>query len=850
MGAASHSLLSLAEERFDTLSEAERKTVSASSTGERAICGPTSEDLNLPENDPANASGWGQERALRAELLQWLCTAATTRDLIQPFGIRVRGARVEGTLDLSFATVPVPLFFRGCSFSRGIRLVNSSLPELGLTKCFIGPLPPLPWGGASYLRAIDARGLRLMGSLLFDGGFRAEGEVRLFGAEIGGILECSAGSFKNATGRAIDAQGLKSRDVYLREGFRAEGEVRLYGAKIIGSLECDGGKLKCHAPSLRNIRLGALNAQGINISGAALFRNGFKCEGEVSLFCAKIGGDVVCDGAKFTNPRGYVLNLSQADIGGSVILGKGFVSEGQLRMFYANIHGNLQCEGSTFANIGGVAFNADGSKINGTVVLRKEQSKLARDFVANGEVRLRGANIGGSLECDGGSFMNAKGRALNVEGIKVGGSILLRNCFKASGEVRLYHADIGDNLDCDGGNFINRGKVALQIEGARIKGTVFLRKWLRDENNDFQAEGEVRLRGAKIDGGFICDGGSFKNAKYVAIDADLARVGGDLLFSENFRCEGNVRLHGTVIEGALNVLGALLDPKAEVNLSDASCAVLVDAPESWPQEAGKLVLDGFVYGRIERPGDPARRLRWLRLQVPEKGSVRGALFWPQPYRQLAAVLRMQGHDAEAKAILIGLARDRRRWADLGWASRAWQWVLWITIRNGYQPLRSLYALLILWTVGFLAFGWGYQKQVIVPTDKLAYESLKAEKALPGNYEPFCALVYAIDTALPIISLGQRDRWHPGAEPSRSGGSLLSAGSQAELQKGTQSEVHGWVYDAICRASFTQRWDPRAKWVEPATLATTLGMFRFVYIVLGWFFASMLAAGVSGLVGRE
>jgi hypothetical protein len=365
----SNSLLLLAEERYETLSEAERKTVSASATGEWAVCSP--EDGNLPENDPANAGGWGPERAIRAELLQWLCIAATARDLIQPYGIRVAGARVEGTLELSFGTISIPLYFRACSFSLGIRLINSSLPELGLTKCFVGPLPAPRWGSSLYLRAIDARGLRLKGSLLLDGGFSAEGEVRLFDAEIGGVLECSDGHFKNALGRAIDAQGLKSRDVYFRGKFQADGEIRLLGVEINGSLECDGGPVKCHAASVDGINLVAINAERSSIDGAVLLRNGFRSEGAVRLYCAKIGGNVDCAGGKFNNSKGEVLNLSQATIGGTVSMSNGFNSTNQVTMFCNIIHGNLLCGGGKFENLQGVALYAAGVKVGGTVVLNK-----------------------------------------------------------------------------------------------------------------------------------------------------------------------------------------------------------------------------------------------------------------------------------------------------------------------------------------------------------------------------------------------------------------------------------------------------------------------------------------------
>ncbi len=77
----------------------------------------------------------------------------------------------------------------------------------------------------------------------------------------------------------------------LRNGFTAEGCVSLHGAKIGGNLECDGAHLANHT---ENGSGNALLAQGAEIGGAALLRNGFTAEGCVSLLDAKIGG-LDCD---------------------------------------------------------------------------------------------------------------------------------------------------------------------------------------------------------------------------------------------------------------------------------------------------------------------------------------------------------------------------------------------------------------------------------------------------------------------------------------------------------------------------------------------------------------------------
>jgi hypothetical protein len=364
-------------------------------------------------------------------------------------------------------------------------------------------------------------------------------------------------------------------------------------------------------------------------------------------------------------------------------------------------------------------------------------------------------------------------------------------------------------------------------------------KICRDVTLEFAVKGVISLEGASVAGDLIL---SSKRIDKVS----PAPATGAIL-----------RLQRADIRGALDLHELPKDAKTEVDLSDASCNVLKKNIPRRPQLKQrltqltrklqqkferkpdpelmqKLKLEGFVYRRIESQGDPRAQLNWLREQLRAAKKERRGEYRPQPYRQFANSLRAHGHDADARKCLISMAKDRRKSADLSWPSRAWQRILWCTIRNGHEPLRALYFLLGLWVIGFLAFGWGYQKHVLAPSDHYAYDDLTHDKALPGQYVPFCAPIYAIDTGLPIISLGERDRWYP----------------RAVLTKIPKTEAHSPLYGNVCEASFTRRWDPDGKWIDASTLATLLAVGRWVYVVLGWFFASMLVAGISGLVGRE
>ncbi|MCC6403692.1 MAG: hypothetical protein IT207_06745, partial [Fimbriimonadaceae bacterium] len=122
--------------------------------------------------------------------------------------------------------------------------------------------------------------------------FEAAGEVRLLGAKIGGQLSCTGGSFQNATGDALSADRIEvGGGVFLQSvdggpRFEAAGTVRLLGAKIGGGLSCVGG-------SFQNATGFALTADGIEVGGAVLVRRGFGAfpsfGGNVSLVAAEIG---------------------------------------------------------------------------------------------------------------------------------------------------------------------------------------------------------------------------------------------------------------------------------------------------------------------------------------------------------------------------------------------------------------------------------------------------------------------------------------------------------------------------------------------------------------------------------
>ena len=589
--------------------------------------------------------------------------------------------------------------------------------------------------------------------------------------------------------------------------------IRAYGARIPGAIDLSGvtvpfGLTLWHCSmdhaSLHSTEIPLLDLQGtwlqslfadaVTVKGAVYLRNGFRTEGQVRLLGARIGGDLDCSNAAVENPpqadvpgSGIAVNADRAVVKGTVFLNKGFRAQGDVRLLGANIGGDLDCSNATFANPprpggsgSGIALNADGIDVKGNMFLN-------HNFHAEGQVRLLGAQVGMTLDCSNAAVENppqadvpGSGIAVNADRAVVKGAVFLRDGFRAQGDVRLLGANIGGDLDCSNATFANPPRpgvpgsgIALAADGIVVKGTVFL-------NKGFRAEGEVRLLGGQVGGQLTCTGGSISGA----MNADAATV-----------------------KRALRWTYIVNPERTTLILNDASVGALVDDSKSWPAH-GNLFLDGFLYERISSgPRDVKNRLEWL---------ARQAAFTLQPYRRLAKVLRDEGDNAGARIVLFEMEKRRRHQEDRGPFARAWTGILKLTIGFGYYPGRALLWSIGLTVVGCLLFWGGDTVGSMAPTDKDAYGTFRQSGQLPPQHERFNALIYSFEGSVPLVKLGQVDRWQPDPNP------------RWECQPAIS------VYRPLCRVA------------SP----TSLRSFRWVQTCLGWFFATMGVAGVTGIIRKE
>jgi hypothetical protein len=152
--------------------------------------------------DEAAMRSWGDSRICRATVIRDILRGWLAADH-DPHGLRLRGARICGRLDLENLTTDVNLELRDCLLEEGILARGARLAFVGLTGCQMEHPIESPLAAdrltCSALILAEARII----------GHAATGAVDLRGADIGGHLSCSGAQLRNDSGPALSADGVQ-----------------------------------------------------------------------------------------------------------------------------------------------------------------------------------------------------------------------------------------------------------------------------------------------------------------------------------------------------------------------------------------------------------------------------------------------------------------------------------------------------------------------------------------------------------------------------------------------------------------------------------------------------------------
>jgi hypothetical protein len=197
-----------------------------------------------------------------------------------------------------------------------------------------------------------------------------------------------------------------------------------------------------------------------------------------------------------------------------------------------------------------------------------------------------------------------------------------------------------------------------------------------------------------------------------------------------------------------------------VSLQSMHATTFNDDPKSWEGARGRLMLDGFTYGQIaSAPTDSRSRIAWLALQP--KADL-GPEFKPQPWEQLAAVLRAMGHPEEAREIAIEKQKRLRQAGKLARGVRPFHWLYGLLVGYGYRPMRLLAATASVWLICAAAYwaaanpAWfGTETHLLAPPP-----TEPGRAASTPDYRNFVPLIYSADVLLPVVDLGYKKEWQP------------------------------------------------------------------------------------------
>ncbi|MDA8002020.1 MAG: hypothetical protein MPL62_12130, partial [Alphaproteobacteria bacterium] len=434
------------------------------------------------------------------------------------------------------------------------------------------------------------------------------------------------------------------RDIYLRKGQYAQ--IEMVGAKISGQFVANGSTFR-----------GLFRADGIKVDGGVFLREGATFEQEILLTRAKIGGGIEADGSIFKGK----FRADGVEVAGSIFLRNGTVCAKEVRLPSAEISGQLETDGSTFNG----EFRAERIKVSGSVFLRN-------GAVFEKEVFLSSAKIDGNLSATHSTFKGL----FDASSAEVNGNVYLSDEAKFKKITRLSGMKIGGQFSADGSIF----KGPFSAESIEVNDNVFLDEGAKFNNG-------VNLLNATIRGSLFLSKSIFAGHFHL----EQARIAKSLGFI------GDDEQNSTAPEWSTNV---------KLILRNTSVGSLrSNIPESWPidKQTGKTKqsrvatdLVDFTYDRLDLQGneqiDPHALLAWIKNATPV------GQYTPQPYAQLAKVLREMG--AEGAANVVDIARHNHYYKTLArpktfrgkikyYLKKFWGGLRNQVDRYGVSPWRSL-----------------------------------------------------------------------------------------------------------------------------------------------------------------
>jgi hypothetical protein len=752
---------------------------------------------------PVELDDNGTAGELDADLIRRTC--GRSADQVDPRGIRLRNAVVAGPLDLSGVDVPFPIRFENCRFESALLLDGARLRGLAVTNCEV---PGLLANGVRVRRDLDLSGSRIVASHRTSASTSRGAAVWLCESQIGGRVLCVDTVIDGSGDRAVQADRMRvGGTIRLIHDFTARGEVRLLGVRVHGSVDLTGAHLD------QPVGL-ALDLADTTIGGSVFLigaTNGRKAvvRGRIGLNAARISGHLMVRDAELSAPlrepanggytrrleAGTALSAPRLSVTGEVSIEGDSVISGGLDLSGADLGAMFVEDSCRLRAAGRTAIDLTHAQLRSNLVLNRA--------VIEGSLRITGCHIHGNVSLRDATMSQPERASLVAgQGATVDGDVTLTNLHVIGGRVSFRSASLGSVLDAGGAKLINPTGQTLSLHQATVGGSVRL-------VDGFTSTGAVVLTRSTIEGRLDCRDGVF----------ECPAPGGVTEDGESPDSGHAILAFFATVRGGMFLNWARVTPS--VAFVDAVTTVLVDDPTNWPE---RFAISGLSYGRFAEPteGHAVRawdwRLRcaWLRRQT---------VFDAGPYEQVARVFRQHGYATQAEEILINQRTEARRAAASrrpgatapgdGMVSRAWRLLEAVygwTVAYGYRPGRVLWMLVALLLAVLLSVsvpvGRGVLRaadadgDVYTPAGALVTTNAGAAAHAPGRIDVcgdgqvrcFQPIFFAIDTVVPLVSMGQRDTWY--ADTEAPWGEALDVWLEV-------ATLAGWLLSSVFVLSFTR-----------------------------------------------
>jgi hypothetical protein len=408
--------------------------------------------------------------------------------------------------------------------------------------------------------------------------------------------------------------------------------------------------------------------------------------GTLSLAGAHIAKSATFSAATLSSPGASALIGTKLVVDGNAHFNDGFSAASEVWLLGMHVHGQWDLTDAVFSNPDAIALLADNAQI--------DDSTFATNCRVDGELHIIGAHVSADLILDGATLVN-EGHTLNADGLTVGRNLRCGNGFSCTGQALLSGVRIGHQVVLRGATLSNPGGYALRASHLTVGQDIFA-------DEEFTVNGSLDLSPCRISGMIALA------TENIDGTTDLTKSRTDLL----------------LLTGK---------PRGQIVLTDATVGVLYHYPQSWPED-DKLNLEGLTYTSLQPLDLPVSQwLKWLRRGLPDG-------YRPQPYAQLASMLRTVANDRDSRVVLLARQRHRRKHLPL-W-SKPWGWLQDIAVGYGYVPWRAAGWLGVLWLAGWLYF----RDQQPLPQPPTS----------ATDYQP---ALYALDLLLPVLSIGQKGAIH-------------------------------------------------------------------------------------------